>query len=212
MTRSGGLLGVVLAGGRSERYGRPKWRERVGGASMAARALEALASHVEERGVVGGEPALADLGVPVREDLRPGRGPVAGLETALRWAGEHGREGVVVLACDLPLVDGGVVGALVAAASLDGEVDAVVPRGPRGPEPLCAVYGVGALPAVERILERSEASMGSLLERLRVAWVPVESLAGGGWALHNVNTPGDRARAEARLGCGGRSGERGLHG
>lgn len=194
-----GLLGAVLAGGASRRFGSPKWRAVVGGRTMAARALDALAPWVEARCVVGADPELGSLRVPVVADRRPGRGPLAGLEAALVAAAERDASHAVVVACDLPLVDAAVVGALVQA--LEPDAAARVPRGARGPEPLCAAYPVAVLPDVASLLDGpGEASLRRLLERIPVRWIEAADLPGGAGTLLNVNRPADRRRAEDRLG------------
>lgn len=195
--RPADAVGAVLAGGGSRRYGRPKWREEVGGEAMAARALRALEPSVSASLVVGSDPGLAALGVPVRPDVRPGRGPVAGLETALLWAVEREAGHLLVLACDLPLVGPETAGA-VAAAVRPGD-EAVVPRSAQGAQPLCAAYSVGVLSAVRRLLDDGEASLRRLLTLVRVRWLEAAALPGGLDALTNVNDPEVRARAERLL-------------
>jgi hypothetical protein len=72
-------------------------------------------------------------------------------------------DGVVVLACDLPLVTADVVGAIVGAWA--GEA-VVAPMGPRGPEPLCALWSVRAFPQVEAAAHGATRSPRRLLEEL----------------------------------------------
>jgi molybdenum cofactor guanylyltransferase len=199
-----GFLGVVLAGGASTRYGSPKWRASVGGASMRERATAALAPHVLRVVTVGHDALLAGPGMDVRPDLVPGLGPLGGIHTALVWATELSLDGAFVLACDLPLVSEAVVGALVGA--WEGE-DAVVPLGGSGPEPLCALYGLGLLGRVAAAIAEGERSPARFLEREEgaVRWVRSERLpraAGGVDPFLNVNTPGERDRAEGALGAG----------
>lgn len=194
------LLGAVLAGGASRRYGRPKWRVSVAGVPMARWAVEALEPLVRTVGVVGADPALESvLGVEARPDRMPDTGPLAGLHAALHWAAGEGLEGVLLLGCDLPLVGPEALALLVEA--WDGE-DAVVPWSAEGPEPVCALYAGAALPTVERALREGGGALRDMLESLSVRRVPAEELAraqGRRSVLLNVNTPADRMRAEARL-------------
>src|SRR5688572_24840960 len=111
------LLGAVLAGGQSVRFGRPKWCEPVGGVPMALRAAAALAPHASVVVLVAPPPFPAALGLEVIPDEAGGGGPLAGLVAALTRAHERGASGCLVLACDLPLVDADLVGALVEAWS-----------------------------------------------------------------------------------------------
>jgi molybdopterin-guanine dinucleotide biosynthesis protein MobB len=202
-----GLRGVVLAGGAGRRYGGGKPDALVGGLSLLVRALRALAPVTDAVGVVGEGPAAVPPGVPVRADLRPGLGPLAGLETALAWAAEEGRDGVAVLASDLPLVGAEVVGRLVREwrAGTGRRSSCVVAGVGAEREPLCGVYGVDLLEPLsshlaaggDRGVQRWVATLTGLRE------LPVAELVSPGVApealLLNVNRPDDRVRAELLL-------------
>jgi len=193
------LLGAVLAGGASARFGSPKWSAMVLGQTMGARAVAALAPHTSRVVAISGDPDIVSLGLQARADLHPGRGPIGGIHTALAWAHELSMAGVVVLACDLPLVTADVVGAIVGAWA--GEA-VVAPMGLRGPEPLCALWSVGALPHVEAAANGAARSPRRLLDELhgRVLAVAAATRAAGiEDPFLNVNTPSEHAHAEAVL-------------
>ncbi len=199
----GDLLGVVLAGGESLRFGRNKALEPLAGRPMAAWGLDALAAHLPARGVVANDPEVARaLGVPGRPDRVGGLGPLGGLWTALEWAREEGWAGAFLLACDLPLVGAGLVGRIL--GHWPSSALAVVPEspGPRGFEPLCAGYRVGCLPAVEELVRSGRRSMADLLERAEGWRIPMARLGSPGAlarAFANVNTVGDARRVERLL-------------
>jgi molybdenum cofactor guanylyltransferase len=198
----GRWLGAVLAGGRSSRFGSPKWRAPLAGAPMGARAVAALAPHTARVIAVASDPSVAALGVEVWPDLEPGQGPLGGIRTALAGARDLSLAGVFVLACDLPLAGAALVRALIDAA---GEDEAVVPLGPSGAEPLCALYRVSALPAVEAALRRGERSPRRLIETLSVRTFPLDrsrTVTGLQDPFLNVNTSERHALAEAALGEG----------
>jgi molybdopterin-guanine dinucleotide biosynthesis protein A len=83
-------------------------------APMAVRVAGALAAGgCPDITCIGGDlDALAALGLNARADDHPGDGPLGGVLTALRVAA---LPVVVVLACDLPAIDGATVRGLVAA-------------------------------------------------------------------------------------------------
>lgn len=195
------LLGAVLAGGRSRRYGSPKWRAPVGGVAMGRRAVTALEPHAAEVVALIDDPGAQEmLGVPCFPDLRPGSGPLGGLHTALSLARDRSLDGVALLGCDLPLVGEKAVGALV--AHWTAEARAVVPRGPDGLQPVCALYAASALPVVERALDGGVRALHEVMEDLDPVRVPQERLAtaeGRERVLLNVNTRDDRMRAEVLL-------------
>lgn len=202
-------LGAVLAGGRSRRYGSPKARAPVAGVPMGARVLRALRPHAEPVILVGGEEELAgELGVTTVPDRRPGRGPLAGVEAALERAREEGRDGVLVAACDLPLLSPDLFAALLARAresSPEGTRPlVVVPEGGEGGrhQPLCGWYATGALQPIRGLLDEGVRSMEEALQRLPVTRLRAREVSRIGppeELFLNVNTPGDRRRAEEIL-------------
>jgi len=196
-------LGVLLAGGRSTRYGAPKALARVAGMRIADRALGALRDTLPEPVVaVANDPALgAQLDVPTRPDLTPGLGPLGGILTALHWAAEEERNGVLCVSCDMPFLVPDLLRRIVALAG-QGAWDVVAPasEGPRGIEPLHAWYGPRCLPAVEAALAREDRRVVAFHGDVRVHRIPLEEVRRYGdpaVLFLNVNTPADRERAEA---------------
>lgn len=98
-------------------------------------------------------------------DDHPGEGPLGAIITALRRA--PAGDVVMVLACDLPSIDGSTVTAVLAGLGPDDDVAA-----PPG-EPLCAAYRRACLPALERLFAAGERSPRRALSSLRVACVDV---------------------------------------
>ena len=192
-----GLLGAVLAGGHSRRYGRDKATEVVGGQPQIARAVAALEQVLEDVVVVTSRPLSSAVDVPVVPDRHHDAGPLGGLHSALHEAVARGRSGVLLLACDMPLVTSEILGAVARAAP---DAPAVAPRRDGGIEPLCAVYRVGALPTVEALLGGDDRSLHRLFDEL--GGVPVDLGELGVESAHaffNVNEPADRDRAEELL-------------
>jgi molybdopterin-guanine dinucleotide biosynthesis protein A len=197
---SGATLGVILAGGRSRRFGAPKALAEVGGVPIAARVRDALAAAVPAVVLVANEPALFSfLHLSTRPDLAPGSGPLAGVHTALHWAAERGCEAALCVACDLPFVTSSLLRTLVRRAREAG-APALAPEGPEGaPEPLCAVYSVRCLPRVAERLERGEGGMRQLLAAVGAAVLPLAEVRRHGIPERlflNVNTPGEHRRAD----------------
>jgi molybdopterin-guanine dinucleotide biosynthesis protein A len=186
------VLGVVLAGGGSRRFGTDKALYPLLDRPMAAWTLAALAPWTSRQVVITPDRRVAEaLGVPGRADLIPGLGPLGGLHTALSWAREDGRTSVFLLACDLPLVGGDLIGRIL--GSWPAGVRAVVPgsHGPLGFEPLCAGYEVSGLPELESLIESGRRSMESALELMGAYHVPPASLGDPeelALAFTNVNT------------------------
>lgn len=193
-------LGVILAGGRSRRFGSAKAFAEIGGSTLVERVRLALAPVSEEVVAIGDDPRLARSGIASRPDLRPGSGPVAGLQSALSWARERALRGVLLTGCDMPFLSSGLLRHILRSAAA-ADVDAVVPEADTSGrlQPLCGWYSVQLLPAVEDSLSRDELSITALLQRSRLMRVPLEEVREYGEPsilFFNVNTLEDRLRAE----------------
>jgi len=201
------LFRVVLAGGRSRRYGSPKARARLVGLTLLERALAILQAADLETGVIANraDDLPADpisAGVPVRPDLTPGAGPLGGLHAALSWARERGDPGVFLLGCDLPLVPPALVARLATGFDTARPTVPASP-GPLGIEPLCACYPVSLVTAAEDWLAAGRFGLGEFVrahDPVVVTRDQVAAVAGAEHAFLNINTPADLERAKILLG------------
>lgn len=189
--------GVILAGGESRRMGRDKLPLEVGDTTLLERVHAALAFCCDEILIVGGRghtPAVSRR-IP---DLRPGEGPLAGIEAGL-LAARH--RAVFVAAGDIPFLTGDLVEYLLGL--LSGGVPAVVPDVRDRSHPLCAAYGREVRPAVSTALDRGVRSVRELLRSLPgVRYVREGELQRFGdpnLLLMNVNSPEDLERARKAL-------------
>lgn len=185
-----GLLGAVLAGGSSSRFGEDKTAALAAGMPMIERCVGALEPLCDEVIVVSARPQTPRGRWRIVADRRPETGPLAGIETALLEAKRTGAAAAFVLAADLPLVDTETLRDV--AAALEGFDAAAAARDGDPPfEPLCAIYRTGCLPAACAALEDGARSARALFERVagRTAEIDAD-------VLINVNTPGDLVRAE----------------
>lgn len=199
MADSARALGVLLAGGRSTRYGAPKALAEVGGRTILSRALETLDHAVGDAVIVANDPEpYAGTGRRIRPDVRPGTGVLGGILTAVGWASELGREAALVLACDMPFVAAALLERLVSEAAR-ARVSIAASDGPRGLEPLCAVYGVECAGPIARALDRGERAIISFFDDVEVRRLPLEEVRRYGdpkRLFFNVNRPGERRAAE----------------
>lgn len=135
-------VGVVLAGGAGRRMGGAKPGALLAGRPLIDYPVAALSSVLSDVAIVAKEDTELPLlvGISVWHEPAQPRHPLAGIVEALRRA--KGRP-VVVLACDLPLVTGAQVAALVNASSGGAAVVAAQAGGRL--QPLCARYEPRAL-------------------------------------------------------------------
>jgi molybdopterin-guanine dinucleotide biosynthesis protein A len=164
------FTGVVLAGGASTRMGADKALVEVGGRALVTVAAEALADGGATRVVVvgGDAPAFAALGLDTLADGHPGDGPLGGIITALRAATDPV---VMVLACDMPMVDGPTVGAIVAALAARPDAYAAAPAVDGRLQILTAAYRIGVLPLLEQAFVAGERAPRRALADVEVVTV-----------------------------------------
>lgn len=99
MAGSRRLLGAIIAGGQSRRFGSDKAKALFKGQPLAAHVIAALARHADEVMFAGRKwPGFAS----VADVPEPGLGPLGGLAGALAHAVEHGFDAVLSAPCDLP--------------------------------------------------------------------------------------------------------------
>jgi molybdopterin-guanine dinucleotide biosynthesis protein A len=192
--------GFVLTGGRSSRMGRDKALLELQGRPMALRTANLAQSVVEEVYLVGDKETHGHLGFPVLADKVAGRGPLAGIVTALENT-QH--DWSLLLACDLPFLEGNVLRALLACANSGEAIDAVVPRTEDGWQPLCAVYHRRCLPVFQEVLESDKPKIALAFNQLRVHTPGAdnrEEFAFPERMFKNMNSPEDFDETKRTLG------------
>ena len=197
----------MLAGGASRRMGRDKALLTIepGGVPVISRVLAAVAQVADDVFIVAPDRAgYSDLGVPIVPDLRPGYGPLGGLETALRTA-RH--DHCLVVSCDLPFIDPSLLAWLAARPR---RYDVLLPEVPAADEPegmarlqpLLAIYARSCLPAIEDLLAEGDVKLTRLVERLDAKRVGPDELRRHDpehRSFFNMNSPADARIAAAWL-------------
>ena len=189
--------GAVLTGGRSTRMGRDKATLEYHGVPLALRVARALSQCVERVRLIVRADTLPELGFPCVADRHEERAPIVGVAAALAACEASA---VLVAACDLPEVSPRVLLALLALAPAEGGADIVAPLGPRGPEPLLAIYRPRLLPELERRIARGELALQALLRESDTLFVPeadLRALDPELASLRNLNRPEDVAATTA---------------
>ncbi|WP_300539426.1 molybdenum cofactor guanylyltransferase [Sphingosinicella sp.] len=102
------ILGAVLAGGESRRFGSDKAEALLDGKRLIDHAAASIAPFCETVVIVG-----RTGGVPDRPT--PGLGPLGGLCGALAYGAEHGFDAVLTTACDVPELPEALVETLLKA-------------------------------------------------------------------------------------------------
>ncbi|MEP6638902.1 MAG: molybdenum cofactor guanylyltransferase [Chloroflexota bacterium] len=187
------VSGIVLAGGRSSRFGSDKLDARVDGRTLLANAIDGVTPASVEILVVAAPGATPRLPARVRliHDPVAFEGPLAGLAAGLRAAHESI---VLVVGADMPSLVGAVVESML--VELDQpDVDAVVLEHDGRARPLpVALRREPALRAATRILETGERRLRALQEVLATRVIPESTwraLDPEAWTVRDIDTPAD---------------------
>ncbi len=190
------VTGIVLAGGRSTRFGRDKLAEPIEGLPMLQHAVLRVAEVCAEVVIAVGpgapDPPLPEgLSARVVRDAVPDGGPLFG--TAAGLAAATG-EVALLVAGDMPELHLPVLRELVRVAEED-PVEAVVLHEGEGFRPLpCALRVARAREVAQERLASGERSLYALLNALRIAVVEEatwRALDPGGRTVRDVDEPRD---------------------
>lgn len=178
---------AILAGGRSRRMGKEKALLLFRGRPLIAQVFETVESLFDEVFVVTNDAGPFDfLPCPKIPDRFPGKGPMAGIDAALSYSRNPF---VLAVGCDAPFLSPRLLELL--ARNAEGW-DLVIPHGPNGPEPLCAIYGKKCLPLIEESLRADDLRLANLRKRLQAREIRVDEVAAVDpefRSFRNINTP-----------------------
>ena len=180
-------VGILLAGGQSRRFGSPKAFATHEGHSFYRYSLNALQPFCEETVVVA-RPEFAKLfpdTVHVTTDLDSfaGMGPLAGILSAMEMM-EADR--YVVLPCDMPFIEAGVIEKLLELH--EGDVSAVTVDGKR--HPLVSIWNANVKPTIRQALLEDNRRVMHVQAKHEGQWIEGARLTSTPEiAFKNVNTP-----------------------
>jgi molybdopterin-guanine dinucleotide biosynthesis protein A len=191
------VVGLVLAGGRSVRFGGEKAVALLEGRTLLEWAVERLSRvcacvAINVRPGTEAATVANALGLPTLYDAAgDALGPLAGVKVGLIWAEEQGARTLAVSPCDAPLLPDDLYMRLLERA----EGGAALAETGDGRQPLCALWPVTALPVVrEALADGAHPPTWQLLEQLGARKVFFDSPG----AFTNINPRDDLAAAEVR--------------
>jgi molybdopterin-guanine dinucleotide biosynthesis protein A len=191
------LTVCIQAGGESSRMGEDKALKPFLGRPLIQRVVERLSPIADELIVTTNRPADYEfLNFRLVSDLKPGRGALGGLYTAISSA-THPM--VAVVACDMPFASARLIEAM-GRLLVEDEADVVIAKSEEGYEPLHAVYRrETCVPAIESAIDADQWKVIAWFPQVKVHILTPEDVRRydpSGLAFWNVNTPQEFAEAE----------------
>jgi len=170
------IVGVILAGGQSSRFGSPKAFVKKDNIPFYHYSWQAIRPFVSSMLIIT-NPQLKALftkdGVTTKlvndhEDYQ-GQGPLAGIYTAMdvRSAAWY-----MIIPVDVPFVEQWIFELLL--TFMDEDVEAIIPVVNGKKEPLLSLYHYSLKKAIKKQLDMGKRSMHQLLADKKVIYVPIE--------------------------------------
>jgi len=184
------VTGVILAGGRSSRFGSNKALALVDGKPLIQRIADLMSSLFPECLLVTNTPAEYEfLSLPMTHDRYQGHGPLAGIHAALL---QITTPRAFVVACDMPNLSPELIQYL---CSINGQkYDVIIPWLERGQEPLFGIYHKRSLAVINSCLQQKDCQIIRALEDLQVRRVSepeILAITGDLACFKNINRPTD---------------------
>jgi molybdopterin-guanine dinucleotide biosynthesis protein A len=166
-----GTTGVVLAGGKSSRFGRNKALVEVDGIRLIDRVTGVMSSIFHHLMLSTNTPQeYAYLQLPMFEDVIKGLGPIGGILTGLESISD---EAGFFVACDMPFLNRELVRYMVGARE---DFDAVVPRVGWKIEALHALYTKRCIPAIRELIDSGERQTIKFFQKVRIKFIEEEEI------------------------------------
>lgn len=182
------ILGVILAGGASSRFGSDKASAVLAGLPLIEHVARRASPQVGSLAISGA--AVALQGLPLIADREKGEGPLAGVLSSLVWAEAHGFTLLATFACDGPVFPDDLVTRLSSGTTGDCAIARC------GPDKhyTYGVWRTACRPVLEDGYARGWRSLKGAAEALSAAYVDFPPNT-----FFNINCPEDLARAELLL-------------
>ena len=126
-----------------------------------------------------------EVKLPKYPDLFPGKGPMAGLHSALLHATTPR---VMLLACDMPLVNPALISYMLKIRTW---APVIIPYCNERFEPLHAIYHGSLLPIIELLIARNRLKMKDILDmvpKFLIRKKTIKDITGSLNCLSNINT------------------------
>ncbi len=189
--------GIVLAGGKSLRFGKDKSQVKIGKRSLLEQVVACVSSICTDVLIIAGEQDIPQIaGYPrlkVVTDVYPGKGPLGGIYTGLKASPTHIN---LVVAGDMPFLNRELLSYMLSSAD---SFDVVIPRLGEFIEPLHAVYTKSCLSPIERMLDKGELRVRQLLPTFRVKYIDskeIDKFDPHHLSFFNINTKTDLVKAQ----------------
>jgi molybdenum cofactor guanylyltransferase len=186
------VTGVILAGGKSSRYGKNKALVKINGIPLIENVIRVMGPLFQDLVLITNTPdEYAYLELPMYEDLIKGLGPIGGIYTALN---SIANDAGFFVACDMPFLNPDLIRYMV---GIRGDFDVVIPEVSGKMEPLHALYTGRCIAAVKRLVDLRQYQIFRFFSEVSVRHVKeneIRRFDPGLKSFFNVNRPDELGR------------------
>jgi molybdopterin-guanine dinucleotide biosynthesis protein A len=189
------ILGVVLAGGQSRRFGQDKALARLGDRDLIGHVIAQAQAQAAALAISGRD---YGLGLPVIPDAVPSEGPLTGVLSALLWARAAGFRAVATFSCDAPFFPPDLVMRLASGMPPESACGFAEAGGTR--HPVFALWKASSLGRLQEIYPRGIRALQTAQDEIGATAVVFSTGPGpDGDMFFNINRKEDQAAAQAWL-------------
>ncbi len=189
---------VIATGGMGSRMGGAKAERMLGGARLIDHMLvwaRGQSAHIALAVRAAGSGADLGTGLATLPDAAADLGPISALDSAMRFAAQHGAGHVLLVSCDMPFLPADLLQRLSDAI---GGAGAALPDVAGRVQPLAALWRVD-LAALDAYIAGGGRSLWRFAEGQAMVCLPAQAAD-----FANINTPEELASAAARFKRGAR--------
>jgi molybdopterin-guanine dinucleotide biosynthesis protein A len=161
-----GITGLILAGGKSTRFGKNKALVELDGIRLIERVIQVMGSVFQRLIILTNSPhEYAYLNLPMVEDLIKGLGPIGGLYTGLESISD---DAGFFVACDMPFLSESLIRHMV---EIRDDFDVVLPKIDWKIEALHGLYTKSCLPTIKELIDSQEYQVIRFFPKMRVKYL-----------------------------------------
>jgi molybdopterin-guanine dinucleotide biosynthesis protein A len=180
------ICAVILAGGKSSRFGNCKSRIGFNGVPV----IRMIENAIRRAGIneiyisANDVAAFEKFGMPVVRDVCEDCGPISGIHGIFT---NTDVDEILITACDMPGITDLELRRIIDTAAANPDADVIFARTPSGTHPLCAVARRTILPEMEKAIESRKFSVNELFKASTNTMVFFDNEK----PFANLNTPED---------------------
>lgn len=165
------VTGIVLAGGKSKRFGKDKAFLNIKGTPLINRVISVMKQVFQKVILIANEPdKYLKIGLPVFSDVIKDLGPIGGILTGILHM--QTKAGFFV-ACDMPFLNPALIRYMV---EIKNGFDVVIPKIGKNIEPLHAIYTKRCIPYIRRCIANKKYSIRSFFPYVSIRYVEKEEI------------------------------------